>query len=201
MRIAQEFTNTCYAHYENGMSNLELELVFTAAYVCEVQEVSVPYVQDSIKSVVSLAMMQAYAEGCDPENLEGKASEALSAAAEKISEELARNQEQLIELKITSIYLAEDSKRIYERTKSLNELMAGSIAMAAAAPVMQPQPVQVPQPAAPATGVRWICTCGTINSGKFCVECGSKKNFDRLLCSCGKEGSGKFCTECGQKLQ
>lgn len=37
----------------------------------------------------------------------------------------------------------------------------------------------------------WTCSCGNVNTGKFCSECGTKK----------PESKGSFCTECGAKLQ
>ncbi|MBQ7375065.1 MAG: SPFH domain-containing protein, partial [Clostridia bacterium] len=37
----------------------------------------------------------------------------------------------------------------------------------------------------------WTCSCGNVNTGKFCSECGAKK----------PESKGSFCTECGAKLQ
>ncbi len=43
----------------------------------------------------------------------------------------------------------------------------------------------------------WTCSCGTVNSGKFCIECG-KPRGDSWICSCGTENSGKFCSECGK---
>lgn len=43
----------------------------------------------------------------------------------------------------------------------------------------------------------WKCTCGNLNSGKFCTECGAKKP-DFWLCSCGNNNNGNFCTECGK---
>lgn len=45
----------------------------------------------------------------------------------------------------------------------------------------------------------WTCSCGTINSGKFCTECGSKSPNAGWTCSCGAINTGKFCSECGAK--
>ena len=42
---------------------------------------------------------------------------------------------------------------------------------------------------APKVG-EWTCSCGNVNSGKFCSECGAKK----------PEAKGSFCTNCGAKL-
>lgn len=43
----------------------------------------------------------------------------------------------------------------------------------------------------------WICSCGTKNTGKFCVECGKPK-VNGWVCSCGNINKGKFCSECGK---
>ena len=45
----------------------------------------------------------------------------------------------------------------------------------------------------------WKCTCGAVNGGKFCTECGAKKADDGWKCACGAVNSGKFCSECGAK--
>lgn len=45
----------------------------------------------------------------------------------------------------------------------------------------------------------WTCGCGTVNTGKFCMECGVKKPEAGWICSCGTVNTGKFCTECGAK--
>lgn len=59
-----------------------------------------------------------------------------------------------------------------------------------------------PAPAQPASSANsWTCTCGTKNTGKFCVECGTPKPAPAQgwTCSCGTVNQGKFCQECGAK--
>ena len=41
----------------------------------------------------------------------------------------------------------------------------------------------------------WKCSCGAVNTGKFCTECG--KSQAGWTCSCGAVNQGKFCAECG----
>ena len=61
----------------------------------------------------------------------------------------------------------------------------------------QPAPAA---PAAPAAGANtWKCSCGAVNTGKFCMECGASKPADGWVCSCGAVNKGKFCSECGAK--
>lgn len=46
----------------------------------------------------------------------------------------------------------------------------------------------------------WTCSCGAVNTGKFCTECGAKKvEASGWTCSCGAVNTGKFCSECGKK--
>ena len=68
-------------------------------------------------------------------------------------------------------------------------------AMGQQQPAPQPAPQAAPQQ--PANG--WTCACGTVNSGKFCEECGAKKPADGWTCACGAVNKGKFCPECGAK--
>ena len=64
------------------------------------------------------------------------------------------------------------------------------------APVAQPAPTPAPAPA-PVAGA-WTCTCGSVNSGKFCPECGNPAPAADWTCTCGTVNSGKFCSECGK---
>lgn len=66
---------------------------------------------------------------------------------------------------------------------------------------MQQQQMQQQQPQAQPSQNTWTCSCGTVNTGKFCVECASPKpqaNPDGWTCSCGAVNKGKFCAECGK---
>ena len=58
----------------------------------------------------------------------------------------------------------------------------------------QQQPQQPVQQPAPANG--WKCKCGTVNTGKFCTECGATAGW---TCACGAVNKGNFCSECGAK--
>ncbi len=47
---------------------------------------------------------------------------------------------------------------------------------------------------------QWKCSCGTLNTGNFCNNCGSKRpQNDTWKCSCGNVNTGNFCNNCGAK--
>ena len=54
--------------------------------------------------------------------------------------------------------------------------------------------------AAPAAD-SWTCSCGSVNQGKFCANCGAGKPAPAAgwTCSCGSVNQGKFCANCGAK--
>ena len=56
-----------------------------------------------------------------------------------------------------------------------------------------------PRAGTPFPAPNWSCACGTQNTGKFCMNCGSPKPSDEgWTCSCGTVNKGKFCAECGK---
>ena len=44
----------------------------------------------------------------------------------------------------------------------------------------------------------WTCSCGQVNSGKFCSNCGNPAPAADWTCSCGRVNSGNFCSNCGK---
>lgn len=54
---------------------------------------------------------------------------------------------------------------------------------------VQPQPQQ-------AAG--WTCSCGQVNNGKFCSNCGKPAPSADWTCSCGQVNTGNFCSNCGK---
>jgi membrane protease subunit (stomatin/prohibitin family) len=61
-----------------------------------------------------------------------------------------------------------------------------------------PAAPQQPAAAVSAPSGEWTCSCGTVNTGKFCGECGSPRPSADWTCSCGTRNTGKFCSECGK---
>ena len=67
----------------------------------------------------------------------------------------------------------------------------------AASQAAAPAPAPQPAPAAPAAG-SWTCSCGNVNTGKFCSNCGQPNPNGEWTCSCGSVNTGKFCSNCGK---
>lgn len=44
----------------------------------------------------------------------------------------------------------------------------------------------------------WTCSCGQVNSGKFCSNCGKPAPAADWTCSCGQVNTGNFCSNCGK---
>ena len=65
----------------------------------------------------------------------------------------------------------------------------------------QQQAQAQPQPQMTAPGASWTCSCGAVNSGNFCTNCGAQRPAAGWTCSCGTVNTGNFCTNCGSPRQ
>lgn len=61
----------------------------------------------------------------------------------------------------------------------------------------QQQAMQAAPTPAPSAG--WTCSCGQVNTGKFCGNCGTPAPSADWTCSCGQVNTGNFCSNCGSK--
>ncbi|MFA5522956.1 MAG: SPFH domain-containing protein [Tissierellales bacterium] len=59
---------------------------------------------------------------------------------------------------------------------------------------------EIPSAGTPAEG--WKCDCASVNTGRFCIQCGKPKpnhDQDSWKCKCGSVNTGNFCSQCGSK--
>ena len=53
-------------------------------------------------------------------------------------------------------------------------------------------------PSSSQAAVSWTCSCGSVNTGNFCPQCGNKKPAGPWKCECGESNTGNFCSQCGK---
>lgn len=59
------------------------------------------------------------------------------------------------------------------------------------------QQMQMNQRAGQQAG-QWTCSCGAVNTGNFCSQCGKPAPAGQWTCSCGAVNTGNFCSQCGK---
>lgn len=80
----------------------------------------------------------------------------------------------------------------------LGDLMGLGVAMGAMGSIASTTRDAVSGMLDPAMNGGWTCSCGTVNTGKFCAECGKPKPEAGWTCECGAVNTGKFCSQCGK---
>ena len=61
------------------------------------------------------------------------------------------------------------------------------------------QGATTPQQPQGTSSAGWTCSCGAVNSGNFCSNCGKPNPNGPWTCSCGAKNTGNFCSNCGKK--
>ncbi len=81
---------------------------------------------------------------------------------------------------------------------AMNGMMGGMGMQNPMAGMMSGAPAGAAPLAAPAGA--WTCTCGTVNTGNFCSNCGASKPAPAgaWTCACGTTNTGNFCSNCGK---
>ena len=107
-----------------------------------------------------------------------------------------------------------DARLAQQTTEAQNQQAAATLLHTAApkpatpaptvtpAPAVTPAPTAAPVPPQPevqpaAQPETWTCTCGQVNTGKFCQACGKEKPARWFCPNCGQVNFGKFCIACG----
>lgn len=87
------------------------------------------------------------------------------------------------------------------QVKEITDLLMNRYAVPTAQPVTQSSETSATK------ANEWTCSCGAVNSGKFCASCGNPKpeSGAKFCGNCGWKNpdpanSPKFCPECGSKL-
>jgi len=61
------------------------------------------------------------------------------------------------------------------------------------------KPQEAPKPSETPKAGSWTCSCGSVNTGNFCPNCGKRNPKMPWTCSCGSVNTGNFCPNCGAK--
>ena len=61
------------------------------------------------------------------------------------------------------------------------------------------QGATTPQQPQGTSSAAWTCSCGAVNSGNFCSNCGKPNPNGPWKCDCGQTNTGNFCSNCGKK--
>lgn len=93
---------------------------------------------------------------------------------------------------------------IYKVTgSSLTAPVAAQTTPAETAPVAEEAVTEPTETAPVLQDGQWACSCGAVNSTKFCPECGQARPAEPQCTNCGYKPEGaapKFCPDCGTKF-
>ena len=131
---------------------------------------------------------EGYVQAAAARGLEAAGSNANGAMAGFMGMGMAGNIGESIVGNASSVNMAQMQMN-QQAQNNMNQMNMGMGQMNQSNMGVQPQPQQ-------AAG--WTCSCGQVNSGKFCSNCGKPAPSADWTCSCGQVNTGNFCSNCGK---
>lgn len=131
---------------------------------------------------------EGYVQAAAARGLEAAGSNANGAMAGFMGMGMAGNMGGSIVGNASSVNMAQMQMN-QQAQNNMNQMNMGMGQMNQSNMGVQPQPQQ-------AAG--WTCSCGQVNSGKFCSNCGKPAPSADWTCSCGQVNTGNFCSNCGK---
>lgn len=138
-------------------------------------------------------------DNVDPKDLDA----CRAGLAESIRQDMTAQWEsrgvRICEVEITKLDLSEADKlkmdRLYRMAEMRDPKVAAKKIEEAQKSAMEMN-LQIAKEAVALGPLKWKCPkCGSINTGRFCMECGKKREW---ICTCGTVNLRRYCTECGK---
>ncbi|MBQ1368468.1 MAG: hypothetical protein IIY45_10360 [Firmicutes bacterium] len=183
--------------------DLDVSIVFEGIVSFRMTEPGRGDMSDALRdSTMNFARMSV--QSLKPEEIDGRNLAPSQEAFHQMTKQKLENQWsghgiEIIDLEITRFFIQESDRNMLDRIYRMAEFRDP----AKAAKLLEEQQeklremnIQTAKELAKMGPSKWKCPkCGTLNSAKFCMECGKKREW---TCDCGTVNLGRFCTECGK---